>query len=179
MGKKCKSCQYRENKPLSKDTIYKHMYENGPIGNYPLLENYTCFLLSLDFDNKDTNNDIKSEVLAFASICDKYEVPIAIERSRSGHGIHIWMFFETNIKAITARKLESLLLSKTMDIASISISSFDRMFPNQDTLPKGGYGNLIALPLQNEPSKYGNTLFVDRNFIPIKDQIQYLTLFIN
>lgn len=174
MGKKCKSCQYRENKPLSKDTIYKHMYENNPIGIYPLLENETCFLLSLDFDNKDTNNDIKSEVLAFSSICDKYEVPIAIERSRSGYGIHIWMFFETNIKAITARKLGSLLLSKTMEIASISISSFDRMFPNQDTLPKGGYGNLIALPLQNEPSKYGNTQFVDRNFIPIKDQIQYL-----
>lgn len=175
MGKKCKNCQYRENKPITKNVIYKHMYENHPIGIYPLLENDTCFFLSLDFDDKDSKKDIKSDVLAFASICDKYEVPIAIERSRSGNGIHIWMFFDTNIKAVTARKLGSLLLSKTMEISNISISSFDRMFPNQDTLPKGGYGNLIALPFQNEPAKYGNTLFVDRNFILIKDQIQYLS----
>ncbi len=175
MGKKCKTCQYRENKPISKETIYKHMYGNYPIGIYPLLENDTCFFLSLDFDDKDSKKDIKSDVLAFASVCDKYEVPIAIERSRSGNGIHIWMFFDTNIKARTARKLGSLLLSKTMEISNISISSFDRMFPNQDTLPKGGYGNLIALPFQNEPSKYGNTLFIDRNFILIKNQMQYLS----
>ena len=175
MGKKCKTCQYRENKPISKETIYKHMYGNYPIGIYPLLENDTCFFLSLDFDDKDSKKDIKSDVLAFASVCDKYEVPIAIERSRSGNGIHIWMFFDTNIKAITARKLGSLLLSKTMEISNISISSFDRMFPNQDTLPKGGFGNLIALPFQNEPSKYGNTLFIDRNFILIKNQMQYLS----
>lgn len=175
MGKKCKTCQYRENKPISKETIYKHMYGNYPIGIYPLLENDTCFFLSLDFDDKDSKKDIKSDVLAFASVCDKYEVPIAIERSRSGNGIHIWMFFDTNIKAITARKLGSLLLSKTMEISNISISSFDRMFPNQDILPKGGYGNLIALPFQNEPSKYGNTLFIDRNFILIKNQMQYLS----
>ena len=174
MGKKCKDCQYRENRPLSKDIIYKHMYENNPIGIYPLLGNDTCYFLSLDFDNKNTNNDIKSDVLAFANICDKYEISIAIERSRSGKGIHIWIFFNKNIKAITARKLGSLLLSKTMEISNLSISSFDRMFPNQDTLPKGGYGNLIALPFQNEPSKYGNTLFVDRSFIQIKNQIQYL-----
>ena len=174
MGKKCRNCQYRENKPLSKDIIYKHMYENNPIGIYPLLENDTCYFLSLDFDNKNTNNDIKSDVLAFANICDKYKIPIAIERSRSGKGIHIWIFFDKNIKAITARKLGSLLLSKTMEMSNLSVSSFDRMFPNQDTLPKGGYGNLIALPFQNEPSKYGNTLFVDRNFIQIKNQIQHL-----
>ena len=175
MGKKCKTCQYRENKPLSKEIIYKHMYGNGPIGIYPLLENDTCFFLSLDFDDKNLKKDIKSDVLAFASVCDKYEIPVAIERSRSGNGLHLWIFFETNIKAITARKLGSLLLSKTMEISNISISSFDRMFPNQDTLPKGGYGNLIALPFQNEPSRYGNTLFIDRNFIQIKNQIQYLS----
>lgn len=174
MGKKCRSCQYRENKPITKDVIYKHMYGNNPIGIYPLLENDTCYFLSLDFDNKNTDKDIKSEVLAFVSICDKYAIPVAIERSRSGKGIHVWIFFDTNIKAVTARRLGSLLLSKTMEISNISISSFDRMFPNQDTLPKGGYGNLIALPFQSEPAKYGNTLFVDRNFIVIKNQIQYL-----
>lgn len=174
MGKKCKGCQYRQNKPLSKETVYKHMYENYPIGIYPLLENDTCYFLALDFDNKDADNDIKSEVLAFTKICDIYDIPFAIERSRSGKGLHVWIFFENNIKAITARKLGSLLLSKTMEISNLSITSFDRMFPNQDTLPKGGFGNLIALPFQNEPSKYGNTLFIDRNFIQIKNQIEYL-----
>ena len=174
MAKKCKTCQYRENKPLSKEVIYNHMYNNQPIGIYPLLENETCYFLALDFDNKNTDNDIKNDVLAFANICETYSIPIAIEKSRSGKGIHIWIFFDKNIRALTARKLGSLLLSKTMEISNISISSFDRMFPNQDTLPKGGYGNLIALPFQNEPAQYGNTLFVDRNFIQIKNQISYL-----
>lgn len=174
MAKKCKTCQYRENKTLSKEVIYNHMYKNQPIGIYPLLENETCYFLALDFDNKNTDNDIKSDVLAFTNICETYNIPIAIEKSRSGKGIHIWIFFDKNIRALTARKLGSLLLSKTMEISNISISSFDRMFPNQDTLPKGGYGNLIALPFQNEPAQYGNTLFVDKNFIQIKNQISYL-----
>ena len=174
MSKKCKTCQYRENEPLSKEVIYKHMYENKPIGIYPLLPDDTCYFLALDFDNKNSDNDIKEEVLAFLNICDEYKIPAVLERSRSGNGIHIWIFFSTNIKAIIARKLGSLLLSKTMEISNLSISSFDRMFPNQDTLPKGGYGNLIALPFQNEPSKYGNTIFIDRNFMKVKNQLEYL-----
>ena len=115
MGKKCKECQYRENKPLSEEVIYKHMYENKPIGIYPLLTDDTCYFLALDFDNKNSDNDIKEEVLAFLNVCDEYEIPAILERSRSGNGIHIWIFFSTNIKAIIARKLGSLLLSKTMD----------------------------------------------------------------
>ena len=174
MGKKCKTCQYRENKPLSKNVIYSHMYENKPIGIYPLLPDDTCYFLALDFDNKNSDNDIKEEVLAFLNICDEYKIPAVLERSRSGNGIHIWIFFSTNIKAVIARKLGSLLLSKTMEISNLSISSFDRMFPNQDTLPKGGYGNLIALPFQNEPSKYGNTIFIDRNFMKVENQLEYL-----
>lgn len=174
MGKKCKNCQYRENIPLSKEVICKHMYENKPIGIYPLLTDDTCYFLALDFDNKNSDNDIKEEVLAFLNICDEYKIPTVLERSRSGNGIHIWIFFSTNIKAIIARKLGSLLLSKTMEISNLPISSFDRMFPNQDTLPKGGYGNLIALPFQNEPSKYGNTIFIDRNFMKVRNQLEYL-----
>ena len=174
MGKKCRNCQYRENKPLSKEVIYSHMYGNKPIGIYPLLPDDTCYFLALDFDNKNSDNDIKEEVLAFLNICDEYKIPAVLERSRSGNGIHIWIFFSTNIKAIIARKLGSLLLSKTMEISNLPISSFDRMFPNQDTLPKGGYGNLIALPFQNEPSKYGNTIFIDRNFMKVKNQLEYL-----
>ena len=174
MGKKCKNCKYRENIPLTKDIIYKHLCNNKTIGIYPLLADDTCYFLAFDFDDKNNDKDIKSEVLAFSSVCDDYDIPIVLEKSRSGSGIHIWIFFEKNIKALTARKLGSLLLSKTMEVSNISISSFDRMFPNQDYLPKGGYGNLIALPYQTEPSKYGNSVFIDRNFITIRHPMSYL-----
>ena len=174
MGKKCKTCQYRENIPLTKEVVYRHMYGNNPIGIYPLLKDDTCYFLALDFDDKNADKNIKNDVLAFTDVCDKYDIPIAIERSRSGKGIHIWIFFNTNIKAFMARKLGSLLLSKAMEFSDISISSFDRMFPNQDTLPKGGYGNLIALPFQNEPAKKGNTLLVDKDFVKVSNQIPYL-----
>ena len=176
MSKKCKDCNYWIDKPIDKEVIRNHLFSNNPIGIYPMLEDETCYFLAFDFDDKKTDNDIKEDVLAFASICDKYNVPISIERSRSGHGIHIWIFFVNNIKAQIARKLGSLLLSKTMEIRdNLKIDSFDRMFPNQDTMPKGGYGNLIALPFQNEPMKYNNTVFLDRNFIPYSEQYDYLT----
>ena len=177
MGKPCKNCKYRENKPLTLETIKKHIYNNQTIGVYPMLDDETCYFLAFDFDDKKDENSIKEDVLAFTSICDKYDIPVSIEKSRSGKGIHAWIFFEDKIKALTARKLGSLLLSKTMEIRdNLKIDSFDRMFPNQDYLPKGGYGNLIALPFQTEPAKYGNTIFIDRNFIPIKKQFQYLDI---
>lgn len=175
MKKPCKSCQYRENKPISLNTIKNHIYNNQTIGLYPLLDDECCYLLAFDFDDKNNENSIKEDVLAFASICNKFNVPISIERSRSGKGIHVWIFFEHKIKALMARKLGSLLLSKTMEIRdNLKIDSFDRMFPNQDYLPKGGYGNLIALPFQTEPAKYGNTIFIDKNFLPIQGQFEYL-----
>lgn len=176
IGKSCKTCQYRQNKPLTNEVIKNHMYSNHPIGIYPMLDDETCYFLAFDFDDKKNELNIKEDVLAFASVCDKYNIPISLERSRSGKGIHAWLLFKDRIKAITARKLGSLLLSKTMEIRdNLSIESFDRMFPNQDNLPTGGYGNLIALPFQNEPAKYGNTIFIDRNFIGYKDQINYLS----
>ncbi len=176
MGKKCKDCSYWVDKPIDKEVIRNHLFNNNPIGIYPMLDDETCYFLAFDFDDKKNEKDIKEDVLAFASICDKYNVPISIERSRSGHGIHIWIFFENNIKAVTARKMGSLLLSKTMEIRdNLRIDSFDRMFPNQDTMPKGGYGNLIMLPFQNEAMKYNNTVFVDRNFIAYDNQYEYLT----
>ena len=175
MRKACKDCQYRENKTMTLDVIKNHMYNNKIIGVYPLLEDESCYFLAFDFDDKKDENNIKEDVLAFLSVCDKYDIDVGIERSRSGHGIHAWIFFENKIKSIVARKLGSLLLSKTMEIRdSLKIESFDRMFPNQDYMPKGGYGNLIVLPFQTEAAKYGNSLFIDRNFIPIKGQIEYL-----
>ncbi len=176
MGKKCKNCSYWEDKPVDKEVIRNHLFNNITVGIYPMLEDETCYFLAFDFDDKKNENSIKEDVLAFASVCDKYNVPIAIERSRSGKGIHVWIFFKNNIKAITARKMGSLLLSKTLEIRdNLKIDSFDRMFPNQDTMPNGGYGNLIALPFQSEPSKYNNTVFLDRNFIPFDEQYSYLS----
>ena len=175
MGKKCKDCNYWVDKPIDKEVIRNHLFYHNPIGIYPMLEDESCYFLAFDFDDKKNENDIKEDVLAFASICDKYNVPISIERSRSGHGIHVWIFFNNNVKTITARKMGSLLLSKTMEIRdNLKIDSFDRMFPNQDTMPKGGYGSLIALPFQNEPMKYNNTAFLDRSFIAYDDQYGYL-----
>ncbi len=175
MNKKCKDCNYWLDKPIDKEVIRNHLFNNNHIGIYPMLEDETCYFLVFDFDDKKNENDIKEDVLAFANICDKYNVPISIERSRSGHGYHIWIFFENNIKALTARKMGSLLLSKTMEIRdNLKINSFDRMFPNQDTMPKGGYGNLIMLPFQNEPMKCNNTVFLDRNFNVYNDQYYYL-----
>ncbi len=176
MGKKCKNCNYWMDKPIDKEVIRNHLFGNIPIGIYPMLDDETCYFLAFDFDDKKNENDIKEDVLAFTNICNKYNVPISIERSRSGHGIHAWIFFKNNIKALTARKMGSLLLSKTMEIRdNLKITSFDRMFPNQDTMPKGGYGNLIMLPFQNEAMKYNNTIFLDRNFIAYNDQYDYLS----
>lgn len=175
-GKKCKNCPYWVDEELTFNVIGNHLFNNKTIGIYTMLKDETCYFLAFDFDNKHDNNEIKDDVLAFTKICDEYNIPISIERSRSGKGFHLWIFFENKIKAITARKLGSLLLSKTMEIRdSLKIESFDRMFPNQDFLPKGGYGNLIVLPFQTEPSKYGNSVFVDRSFIPYNNQFEYLS----
>lgn len=175
IGKPCKKCQYRENKPIDLKVLRNHLFNNKTIGIYPMLEDDTCYFLAFDFDDKKDENHIKEDLLAFAKICDDFNIPMAIERSRSGKGFHCWIFFKEKIKAITARKLGSLLLSKTMEVRdNLKIDSFDRMFPNQDFIPKGGYGNLIALPLQTEPLKYGNSAFIDRNFIPYKNQFKYL-----
>lgn len=175
MRKPCKICQYRDNKPLTPDVYYDHIFNDKTIGLYPMLDDETCYFIAFDFDDKKDEKNIKYDVLAFWNTCDEYNVPISVERSRSGHGFHIWLFFDNKIKAIIARKLGSLLLSKTMETRdNLKISSFDRMFPSQDLMPKGGHGNLIVLPFQTEARKYDNTLFIDKYFLPIKGQIEYL-----
>jgi hypothetical protein len=103
-------------------------------------------------------------------------VPAALERSRSGKGGHIWIFFERALPAITARKLGCLLLTRTMERRhQVGLDSYDRFFPNQDTMPKGGFGNLIALPLQFAPRKAGNSVFIDSDFRVLPDQWQFLS----
>jgi hypothetical protein len=137
------------------------------MGIYPMLQDETCFLLAVDFDKEGWQEDAK----AFWETCRHLDIPAAVERSRSGNGAHIWIFFEQAIPTSLARKLGSHILTETMERRpDIGLNSYDRFFPNQDTLPKGGFGNLIALPLQRQPRASGNSVFLDENFVPYSDQ---------
>lgn len=131
-----------------------------------------CWFLSIDFDDDDWQKDVS----AFRNVCTELGLTASVERSRSGNGSHIWFFFEDKIPALTARKFGSALLTKAMSRHhEIKFNSYDRLFPNQDTMPNGGFGNLIALPLQGLARKNGNSLFVDSDFIPYPDQWAFLS----
>lgn len=174
---KCAACPNRKLLPLTDNDFYKHLagkdaYARDVIGIYPMLTDETCFFLCADFDEEKYEED----VTAFREICAEYCVPIAVERSRSGQGAHVWIFFDEPILAADARKIGSGLLSKAMEKRSeLSFKSYDRFLPNQDTMPKGGFGNLIALPLQGLARRKGNSLFVDEHFRPFADQWAFLS----
>ena len=167
---KCSECPYRELLPLTESIIKKHLRGDITIGIYPLLPGDICNFLVIDFDKKT----YKQDVLAFWNTCDEFNIPIYVERSRSGNGAHVWMFFEESMPAKVARKVGNILLTKTMEKKSLDLDSYDRIFPNQDTIPKGGFGNLIALPFQGKSARLGNTVFVNRRFEPIENQIEVL-----
>jgi len=157
--------------PLSDAVIEDHLLGNETVGVYPLLPDETCWFVAADFDKKTWEYDS----LAFLETCQQFNVPAALERSRSGKGGHIWIFFDRAVPAITARKLGCLLLTRAMERRhQVGLDSYDRFFPNQDTMPKGGLGNLIALPLQFAPRKSGNSVFIDADFRPYPDQWQFL-----
>jgi len=142
------------------------------MGIYPMLQDETCFILAVDFDNEGWREDAK----AFWETCRRLNVPAVLERSRSGNGAHIWIFYDQAIPASLARKLGSHVLTETMERRpDIGLRSYDRLFPNQDTLPKGGFGNLIALPLQKRPRESGNSVFIDENLVPYPDQWEFLS----
>lgn len=174
---KCSACPNRKPMPLTDEDIFKHLsgkdeFGRDVIGIYPMLKDETCNFLCVDFDEDDYQN----AVLAYCNTCKKYDIPVSIERSRSGNGAHIWMFFDAPVSAVIARKLGSGLLTKAMESDSnISFKSYDRFFPNQDTMPDGGFGNLVALPLQGKARKNCNSVFVDENFMPYDDQWAYLS----
>lgn len=167
---KCNECPYRELMPLTDDIILKHLKGEITVGIYPLLPGDLCNFLAIDFDKKTYEKD----VIAFWNTCDELDIPIYVEKSRSGNGAHVWIFFEESMPARIARKMGNILLTKTMEKESLDLDSYDRLFPNQDTMPKGGFGNLIALPFQGESSKNGNTVFVNKYFEVERNQINIL-----
>lgn len=167
----CRDCNHRELLPLSDAAIYGHPAGDHTIGLYPLLDNDHCHLLAVDFDEHDWRDDAR----AFLRSCRELAAPAALEISRSGNGAHVWVFFEEAVSAREARQLGAALISHTCNATrQLQLSSYDRLFPNQDTLPKGGFGNLIALPLQKEARQRGCSVFVDDDLTPYPDQWVYL-----
>ena len=168
---KCNECPSRAYTPLDDQVLYDHLAGKHIVGLYPLLTDNTCHLLAADFDKEDWQDSIK----ALAQACQKLDVPHTVEISRSGNGAHLWIFFSDAVKARDARLLGFGLLDKAMEIhPHLSFDSYDRLFPNQDIVPNGGFGNLIALPLQKHARENGNSLFVDRKLNPYSDQWGYL-----
>lgn len=168
---KCSDCEHRLLVPLADATLYGHLAGTRTIGVYPLLEGDTCYFLAVDFDDAEWRED----VCAFAQSCDELGVPVAIEISRSGNGAHAWIFFANRVSARDARRLGTAIISYTCTrTRQLKLASYDRLFPNQDTMPKGGFGNLIALPLQKLPRENGCSVFVDADLEPHRDQWAYL-----
>ena len=161
----------RKNIALTDEAIHAHLAGTQTLGVYPLLLDETCWFLAVDFDKKTWKDD----AAAFRATCQELNVPAVMERSRSGNGAHIWIFFERPVPAGVARRLGSLLLTRTMERRhQLGLDSYDRFFPNQDTMPKGGFGNLIALPLQKNPRESGFTEFLDAEMRPYADQWGFL-----
>lgn len=167
----CRDCGHRQLLPLSDAVIYGHLAGEHTLGLYPLLADDRCHLLAVDFDEQDWQDD----ALAFMRSCRELAVPAALEISRSGEGAHGWVFFEGPLPARDARHLGAALISHTCAASrQLRLSSYDRLFPNQDSMPKGGFGNLIALPLQKEPRQRGCSVFVDDDLRPYADQWAFL-----
>jgi superfamily II DNA or RNA helicase len=168
---KCGDCNNRLLIPLSDAVIYSHLAGDHTIGVYPLLEEDTCHFLAVDFDEAEWRDDAR----AFVQSCDEIGVPVALEISRSGNGAHAWVFFAGRVSARDARRLGTAIISHTCSrTRQLKLASYDRLFPNQDTMPKGGFGNLIALPLQKRPRDSGCSVFVDADLRPHPDQWAYL-----
>lgn len=174
---KCTACPHQRFLPVTDNAIRCHLTgrddkgQDFVMGVYPLLRDESCFFLAIDLDKQDW----KKDAVALLDTCHRHNLPAALERSRSGDGAHIWLFFDEAVPAPLARKLGACLITETMERRpEIGLDSYDRFFPNQDTLPQGGFGNLIALPLQNQARQVGNSVFIDGSLTPYPDQWAFL-----
>jgi hypothetical protein len=168
---KCGDCPARAFVPVTDQIILEHLQGRIVAGVYPIVEGDRCWFVAADFDGDQWDEDVR----VFAEVSRAAGLPAAIERSRSGRGAHAWFFFSDAVPASTARHMASYLLTEAMSRRSgLTMASYDRLFPNQDTLPRGGFGNLIALPLQRAARAAGNTEFLDEALTPRPDQWAYL-----
>jgi YVTN family beta-propeller protein len=175
---KCSECAHQHFLHITDDAVRWHLSgrddQNRPfvMGVYPMLLDETCFFLAADFDKAAWRDD----AAAYLETCRRMDMPAALERSRSGNGGHVWLFFSEAMPASLARKLGAHILTETMERRpDIGLDSYDRFFPNQNTLPQGGFGNLIALPLQKRARESGNSVFLDERFAPFPDQWEFLS----
>ena len=168
---KCALCKNRSYAPLDEKAIEAHLMGQLVAGIYPLRLDEKCHFLAMDFDKDDWRQDVAT----LRDVCTAFSIPLVIERSRSGNGAHAWFFFTEPTAASLARKFGFALLTNAMSQRhEIKFKSYDRFFPNQDTMPKGGFGNLIALPLQKAARRNGNSVFIDENFHPYRSQWEFL-----
>lgn len=168
---KCGDCGNRQLLPLTDEVIFRHLAGDVVLGIYPLLPDDTCYFLAVDFDEAEWRDDAR----AFVQSCHELNVPVALEISRSGNGAHAWIFFDRNVSAYDARRLGAAIISHACErTRQLALSSYDRLFPNQDYMPKGGFGNLIALPLQKRARAKNNSVFVDESLEPHSDQWAFL-----
>lgn len=177
---RCAICPNRNFAPLTSQDMYRHLegkdeYCCDVVGLYAIMQDNNCAFLCADFDDKNCKYGYKEDVLAFVGVCREWLIPYAIERSRSGNGAHVWIFFEAPLPASKARRLGNAILTEAMTHnGQMSFNSYDRFFPNQDYLPEGGFGNLVALPLQGQARRKENSVFVDNDFLVYKDQWAFL-----
>jgi len=158
---------------LTSIVIADHLAGKVHAGLYPLLGDDTCRLIVCDFDGPGWALD----ALAYFDAAQSMGVTSALERSRSGDGAHVWIFFRDAVPATIARRLGTLLLREAMNLrGELDLASYDRLFPAQDFMPKGSFGNLIAFPLQKECRDLGTTAFLDPSTMkPMADQWAYLS----
>ncbi len=168
---KCGECPNQAFRHVDDQAILDHLQGRHVMGVYPLLQDETCWFLAVDFDKTGWKEDVGS----FIETCETIGVPASVERSRSGNGAHAWFFFASPVAAGIARKMGCYLITETMSRRhQLGMESYDRLFPNQDTLPRKGFGNLIALPLQRDARLHGNTVFLDSDLEPHSDQWKFL-----
>jgi superfamily II DNA or RNA helicase/very-short-patch-repair endonuclease len=175
---KCSDCPHQRWLPVTDEVVRMHLSgaddrgRDFVAGVYPMLLDERCFFLAVDFDEGDWDADAS----AYVETCERLKIPAALERSRSGKGGHVWIFFAEAIPAALARKLGAHVLTETMERRpEAGLKSYDRFFPNQDTLPRGGFGNLIALPLQKAAREKGNSVFVDAKLEAYADQWKFMS----